>query len=325
MITFKVFLLNSSKKKRYRRYEFDKKNGPATIRKGANILKIAVIILRNIGRHFVNQDCPRMAMALSYQTLLALVPLGVLALSLFTYVDAFYKFQEDILFFLFDNLLPATISQAHELLQGIVGNAKQLTYVGIGGLAVTAILLFSSIEASFGRIWQIKTTRNFFIRLFVYIVLILLGPIALASSMTLFTWIADLTQASSGVELTSLTEYFKFIIPFGVVFIAMFSLYRLIPAGKVNSLHAAIGAGTAASLFILGKHLFRLYLIYFPSYEIIYGALAILPLFLIWLYVSWLLVLLGATITAVLGFHLDGKLWLRPDVIDINELPKANG
>ncbi|OUR76103.1 hypothetical protein A9Q83_14900 [Alphaproteobacteria bacterium 46_93_T64] len=246
-----------------------------------------------------------MATALSYQTLLALVPLVVLGLSLLTYVDAFYTLQTDIIFFLFDNFLPTTIAHAYDFLQDIVINAEQLTYLGLGGLALTAILLFLSIESSFAQIWQTDATRNLFKRLLVYILLILLGPIGLSTSLTLFSWIARLTEGASGLHVMEYAGYFSFLLPFILCFSTFFMLYRLVPAGKVRWQHAAHGAAVAASLFVLGKQFFKLYLIYFPSYQVIYGALAILPLFLIWLYVSWALVLLGATITAVLGFRKD--------------------
>ncbi|MBL4665846.1 MAG: YihY family inner membrane protein [Sneathiella sp.] len=254
-------------------------------------------------RHFGKHNCLRMATALSYQTLLALVPLVVLGLSLLTYVDAFYTLQNDIIFFLFDNFLPTTIAHAYDFLQDIVLNAEELTYLGLGGLALTAILLFLSIESSFAQIWQTDVTRNLFKRLLVYLLLILLGPIGLSTSLTLFKWIAHLTEGSSGLNIMQYAGYFTFMVPFILCFLAFFLLYRLVPAEKVRWQHAMHGAAVAAALFVLGKQAFKLYLIYFPSYQVIYGALAILPLFLIWLYVSWALVLLGATITAVLGFR----------------------
>ncbi|MEH6477045.1 MAG: YhjD/YihY/BrkB family envelope integrity protein [Sneathiella sp.] len=261
------------------------------------------VLCVQIAKHFVKQNCLQMATALSYQTLLALVPLVVLGLSLLTYVDAFYTLQEDILFFLFDNFLPTTIAHAYDFLQDIVLNAEQLTYLGVGGLAITALLLFLSIERSFAQIWQSSATRNLFKRLFVYFLLILLGPIGLSTSLTLFKWVSNLTEQASGLEISSYAGYFTFFIPFLLCFITFFLLYRLVPAAKVKWQHAAHGAAVAASLFVLGKQIFKLYLVYFPSYQVIYGALAILPLFLIWLYFSWILVLLGAAITAVLGLE----------------------
>lgn len=279
----------------------------------------------DILHHFINQNCLRMATALSYQTLLALVPIAVIALSLLTYIDAYYSFQEDIIFFLLENLLPSTISHLQGFLQDLVLNAEKLTYFGLAGLAVAALLLLSSIESIFGQIWQVNTSRSIFLRLAAYFLITLLGPIALSTSLTLVRWLATLTAKASGLDLTPIVSYFGFLIPFSVCFSVLFLLYRLVPARKVKWRHALIGAAVAAALFVLGKHFFKLYFIYFPSYEVIYGALAILPLFLIWLYFSWVLVLLGATITAVLGFNFTEKMKILDDPIDVEKLPKAKG
>jgi len=257
----------------------------------------------HIWRHFTAQNCLRMATALSYQTLLAIVPTIALALSLITYIDAYYSLQEDIILFLFDNLLPSTISQVHELLQELILNAEKLTYFGMIGLAITALLLLSSIETVFRQIWLAKTTRNPFKRLLAYILIISLGPIALSTSLTLVRWFSDLTEEASGLSFAISLSYFSFLIPFFVIFITLFLLYQLVPSAKIDWRHATVGAAVSAGLFVLSKYVFKLYILSFPSYQALYGALAILPLFLVWLYICWSIVLLGATITAVLGFR----------------------
>ncbi len=265
-----------------------------------------------------------MATALSYQTLLALVPLVVLALSLLTYLDAFYSFQDDIIFFLFDNFLPATIANVYDILQDIVLNAKELTLFSLIGLAVTALLLFLNIEASFTLIWQAKTTRNFFKRLFSYGLLLAAGPVALATSITLVRWLATLTEQASGISLQEYLGYFSFFMPFLVTYTILWFLYVLVPVRKVRWSHAAIGASIAASLFVAGKFLFKLYLVLFPSYQMIYGALSILPLFLVWLYVCWILVLMGASITAVLGFNYNVDMSPRENPKQVDDFPEAS-
>ena len=94
-------------------------------------------------------------------------------------------------------------------------------------------------------------------------------------------------------------------------FLILFILYRIVPACEVKWRHAFIGAAVATALFLLGKYLFMLYLQFFPSYEVVYGAMAAFPLFLIWLYVSWAIVLFGASIAAVLGFEYTGEMEKR--------------
>ncbi|GLQ05335.1 YihY family inner membrane protein [Sneathiella chinensis] len=280
-------------------------------------------LVRDIARHFVNQNCPRMATALSYQTLLAIVPLAALSLALFTYLDAFYQIQIDLFYLLLDNFLPSTISHIQSILQDLVLNSRKLTYFGVAGLVITAMLLLSSIESVFTKIWQVDVTRNIFKRFIAYLLITLLGPVAIGTSLTLARWIASLTREFSGMDLSAYTPYFNFSIPFAGCFLILFLIYRLVPARRVKWRHAALGAAVAAALFILGKYAFKLYLELFPTYQVIYGALAALPIFLIWLYLSWVMVLLGATITAVLGFRFTGKMKTRDDAIAVEDLPKA--
>ena len=274
-------------------------------------------------KHFFQQNCVRMATALSYQTLLALVPLIILVLSLLTYMDAFFTLQEDIIFFVFDNFLPSTVTHVYDILQDIVIKAGDLTLVGIGGLAITALMLFLNIEASFSQIWQSRTTRNLFKRLIAYLLLLSAGPVALATSLTLVKWVANLTEEATGVSLDKYVEYFNFVLPFTMMFLTLFWVYRLVPVAKVKWTHATIGASIAAALFVAGKYFFKLYLLLFPSYEMIYGALSILPLFLIWIFVSWVLVLFGASITAVLGFNYTGHMKHKENAQPVDSFPSA--
>lgn len=288
-----------------------------------NFLKAITGLLKSIAIHFQKQHCMRMATALSFQTLLALIPLVVLAFSLLTYVDAFYSLQDDIIFFLFENFLPATIAHAYDIIQDIVLNARELSYFGAVGLAITALLLFLNIETCFAQIWQAETTRNIFKRLFAYAVLLIMGPVALSTSLTLVKWVTSLSEQATGISFAEYLGYFKFLMPFLVSFIPLAFLYIIMPTRKVKWTHAAIGASIAASMFVAGKYFFKLYLLYFPSYEAIYGALAILPLFLIWLYFCWILVLLGGTITAVLGFNYTGHMKKKILTVDVQKLPEA--
>ncbi|TNE40438.1 MAG: YihY family inner membrane protein [Alphaproteobacteria bacterium] len=268
------------------------------------------LILR-IWQHFARHNCLRMATALSYQTLLAIVPLAAVAFALFTAIPAFNHLQDKITNYLLDNLIPSKISAVDEALQGFTVNASQLTLVGLAGIAVTALLLMSSIEQIFSQIWQVEATRNPLKRFIAYLIITLIGPIVVATSLTLFNWLIDVSEEATGFQLTTGLELFGQVGPILLPFLILFILYQIVPACKVQWRHAVIGAATATALFLLGKYFFKLYLEYFPSYEIIYGAMAILPLFLIWLYVSWGIVLFGASITAVLGLEYTGEMEKR--------------
>ena len=268
----------------------------------------SIALIVRIWQHFTHQNCLRMATALSYQTLLAIVPLAAVVFALFTAIPAFAHLQDKLTNLLFDNLLPSKISTVDAALRDFTLNASQLTYFGLGGIAIAALLLMSSIEEIFSQIWKVAATRNPLKRLIIYIVITLIGPIAVGSSLTLINWVIDISEEATGFQLTGAMELLSTVMPILLPFIILFILYRMVPACDVKWRHAFIGAAVATSLFLLGKYLFKLYLEYFPSYEVVYGAMAAIPLFLIWLYVSWGIVLFGATIAAVLGFEFTGDM-----------------
>ncbi|MBO0332932.1 YihY family inner membrane protein [Sneathiella sp. CAU 1612] len=279
---------------------------------GHEAQKIFIIaLLGRIWHHFKDQHCLRMATALSYQTLLAIVPLAAVIFALFTAIPAFTHLKQKLTTLLFDNLLPSKISTVDAALSDFAVNASQLTYFGLAGIAITALMLMSSIEEIFSQIWQVAATRNPFKRLITYIVITLIGPIAVGTSLTLVNWIVDISEEATGFEVTGAVALLSFIMPFLLPFAILFILFRIVPACDVKWRHAFIGAAVATALFLLGKHMFRLYLEYFPSYEVVYGAMAAIPLFLIWLYVSWGIVLFGATIAAVLGFEFTADMEKR--------------
>lgn len=271
------------------------------------ILDLPQVFVR-IWKHFANHNCMRMATALSYQTLLAIVPLAAVAFALFTAIPAFDHLQDKITRFLFDNLLPSKIATVDAALESFTVNSSQLTIFGLAGIGITALLLMSSIEEIFAQIWHVEATRNPFKRLLTYLVITLIGPIAIGTSLTLVNWVVDVSEQATGFQLSSSLEVLSSLMPVLLPLLVLFLLYQLVPACKVQASHALIGAAAATGLFLFGKYGFKLYLEFFPSYEVLYGAMAAFPLFLIWLYVSWSIVLFGATITAVLGLHYTGSL-----------------
>ncbi|MEX0582833.1 MAG: YhjD/YihY/BrkB family envelope integrity protein, partial [Sneathiella sp.] len=153
------------------------------------------------------------------------------------------------------------------------------------------------------QIWKVAATRNPLKRLITYIIITLIGPIAIGTSLTLIDWMIKISEEATGIRVAGTMELVRSTLPVLLPLMVLFILYRIIPTCDVKWRHAFIGATIATALFMLGKYFFKLYLQYFPSYEVVYGAMAAIPLFLIWLYVSWAIVLLGATITAVLGFQ----------------------
>ncbi|WP_373086035.1 YihY family inner membrane protein [Sneathiella sp.] len=264
-------------------------------------------LIGRIWHHFTHHNCLRMATALSYQTLLAIVPLAAVVFALFTAIPAFNHLEAKVTNFLLNNLIPEKITAVDAALRSFTANASQLTVFGLAGIAITALLLMSSIEEIFSQIWQVEATRNPLKRLIIYITITLIGPIVVGTSLTLVNWIVGISEEATGLEISKSVEFLGVVTPIMLPLLILFILYTIVPACKVKWWHAVVGAAFATGLFLLGKYLFKLYLELFPSYEVVYGAVAAIPLFLIWLYVSWAIVLFGATITAVLGFEHTGE------------------
>ncbi|WP_162917387.1 YihY family inner membrane protein [Dongia deserti] len=263
-------------------------------------------------RRFARDSCPSVAASLSYTSLLAMVPLMAIGLAMFAAFPAFANMREAMLRALIENVAPSLAVMVEEHLQGFIRNAGQTTGAGILGLAVTALLLINTIQTAFDRIWG--GGRGFKIQRFpVYWALITLGPILFGIAFSVSGYAFAVAQSSG--YLSSAVRVYTAIAPFILEAVGFLLFYRLIPTRPVRWMDAATGAVIAAALFELLKRGFGIYLGMVGTYQTLYGALAALPFFLIWMYVGWLVVLVGAEITASLPEWRSGRR-------DPNERPR---
>ncbi len=250
---------------------------------------------------FREERCAQAAASLAFTTLLALVPLLTVALVLISHFDLFSGLGTALRNFLLANLLPERAGKviANYALQ-FSQKTGRLTALGTGMLVVTALLLLLSIDRVFGQIWRVKRPRPLLKRIFVYLVVLILGPIVLGASVAAVTY---LMTASLGLvnEPKWMTNLLLRILPALLLAALCGLLYYAMPNRSVAALHAVFGGVVAALGFTLVQRGFGFYVSAFPSYTLIYGAFATAPIFLIWLYLSWLVVLAGALATAVLG------------------------
>ncbi|MFN3985185.1 MAG: YihY family inner membrane protein [Rhodocyclaceae bacterium] len=259
---------------------------------------------------FVATRCPQVAGSLTYTTLLAIVPLVTVTIALFSNFPAFSDLGEALSVFLQTNILPDRAGQivATYALQ-FSEKAAQLTLIGTVMLVVTVLLLLHTIDSVFNDIWGVRTPRPWLTRLTVYWVALSLGPIALAGSVfatgrlvaTSIEWIAK------GVDVSAISSW---IVPLGLLGALFSFLYYAVPNHPVRLVHALIGGFTAALGFILMQRLFGLFIARFPTYTLVYGTFAALPIFLVWLYMSWVVVLLGAILAATFPSFFERKLTL---------------
>ena len=236
------------------------------------------------------------ASSLAYTTLLSIVPLVGVMFSLFGNLPVFKDISEIIQEFVFGNFVPEFGQTVREYLISFSIKASQLTATGIIILAVVALLLMETINSALNHIWKVTDKRRPVARFFIYLAVLTLGPVLIgiglySTSYFLALPVIDTVDASLQFKSRLLA-----LMPFFTTGIAFTLLYILVPDCHVNRGHAMIGGVTAALMFEIAKYMFGIYVRAVPTYEAIYGALAVMPLFLVWIYLSWLIVLLGAQI-----------------------------
>lgn len=253
-----------------------------------------------ISGRYREDRCTQVAASLSFTTLLSLVPLLTVALGLFSRLPQFIHMEDVLRKFLFDNLLPAKAGNivATYALQ-FSDNANRLTLIGSVILFVTAILTMLTIDHSFNAIWRVRQPRKLTKRVTMYGVGLVLGPPVIAFGMAIVTYAVS-TSLGLVHEPPWLRNALYGALPILFMTGLLSLLYHYVPNCQVRWRHALPGAGFAALVFALAQKLFGLFIIGLPSYRLVYGAFAALPIFLLWLYLSWTVIILGALLTAVL-------------------------
>ncbi|HLU77425.1 MAG TPA: YihY family inner membrane protein [Burkholderiales bacterium] len=254
--------------------------------------------LYETGRRFIIDDSFKQAASLAYTTLLALVPLITIGLAVFSAFPAFQNFTVGINEFLSRAMLPSTVEQIVAThLDQFTRSAGRLTALGIVVLGITAILLMQTIDASLQRIFSVRRKRPLMLRILTYWGVLTLGPLLIGASLSMTSYL--LTRPLIGGRYVDKLVLLD-VVPFVLTALAFSSLYKIVPNRAVASRDALIGGLCAALLFEIMKRGFAFYIAKFPTYTLIYGAFAAIPIFLLWIYLSWLVVLWGAVLAATL-------------------------
>lgn len=250
--------------------------------------------------HFFSDNCLQHATALSYTTLLSLVPLMAVMLSVFTAFPLFEDVSLQLQHFVFENFVPASGEVVRQYIQQFSENASKLTGPGLISLVVTSIMMMAAIDSSLNKIWHNSKPRRPAARFVVYWSVLTLGPILIGVSLAVSSYIVSLPlfseTASYGEKLGLLRA-----LPFFMETLAFTLLYVVVPNCRVAFRAALIGGVTAALLFELAKKAFSFYITSFPAYETIYGAMSAIPVFLVWIFLSWSITLMGAELVWCVG------------------------
>lgn len=251
-------------------------------------------------KRLLQRNLTQVASSLTFTTILAIVPLLAVILALFTAFPLFDDFREALQGFLTSNLMPEAVSEnVMDYLNQFAAKASSLTAVGSLFLIVTSIMLISTIDETFNAIWLVSEQRPLAQRILVYWAIISLGPIVAGASIWASTVLARESLGYIG-NLSVLASFALSAIPLALTALAFSALFVYVPNRKVLWRDAIIGGiATTFALEVL-KQGFAFYLTQFPTYTLIYGAFATLPIFLMWMYLSWMVVLLGASLVAIM-------------------------
>jgi membrane protein len=243
---------------------------------------------------------------LAYVSLLSLVPFIMVFFTILSAFPAFAEVRGDLEELIFNSFVPTAGDQVQTYMTEFVGNASGMGAIGILSLVIVALLLISNIDKTLNSIWQSKSERPLIFTFAIYWMVLTLGPLLMGSSVIMSSYLIGLANYAEEYTLGLTTALLK-IVPFVTSLSAFFIIYMLVPNKKISPKHAACGALIAAVLFEASKKLFALYVTSFPSYQLIYGALAVIPILFVWIYLSWVVVLVGAEVTHVLEIFLNEK------------------
>jgi membrane protein len=275
---------------------------------GAPLARLAALwaFTRHAVLRFVEDGCLTGAGALSYTTLVALVPVTAIAVAVLSAFPVFADTRDQLLTDLFKNFVPEVGAELEWWFRYFAGSAVRTTTIGVLALAVTVVLLLATIEDQLHHIWRVKSPRPWVQRILAYWAILTLGPLLLGVSFSLPGYL-DLIARHTGLhvnahELTNGPEAHELLrfLPFVLETLAFTLVYALIPNCAVRWREAFIGALVAAALMEGLKIGFVLYIAYLSTYRAVYGALAAIPIFLLWMYVAWAAVLFGAVVAAAL-------------------------
>jgi membrane protein len=253
---------------------------------------------------FIGDGCLAGAGALSYTSLVALVPLTAIALAVLSAFPVFADAREQLLGYVVRGLVPEVGAEVEWWFRYFAGTSARTTTVGILALAVTALLLLATIEDQLHRIWRVETPRPWLQRILAYWALLTLGPLLLGVSFSLPSYV-DLVVRDVGLNPSAISQeagvrQLLRVVPLLLEGLAFTLIYALIPNCAVRWREAAAGGVVAALLIEALKIGFAVYVATFSSYRAVYGALAAIPIFLLWMYVAWGAVLFGAVVAAAL-------------------------
>ncbi len=257
----------------------------------------AKTFFRFVAKRFLDDRLFQAAGALSYTTVFSLVPLSMVVFGVLSAFPVFGHWSDQLSDYIFANFVPSAAKSVEGYLRGFSNNAKELTATGIIALIVSLLITLNGIESAFNRIWRVKAPRPQVGRFLVYWTVFTLGALMAAASLAIsarfFALSVFQTQAGSMLQALLLRTA-----PMAIELLAIAAIYKVVPHRTIQWRHAIAGALLATVAFEAVKWGLGIYLGSFGSYSKIYGALAAAPILLLWIFLSWVSVLLGASLAS---------------------------
>jgi membrane protein len=259
----------------------------------------------------VDDRCPQIAGSLAFTTLLAMVPVFAIAVAVLSWFPFFERVMAQIKIFLLLNLLPEIAGRIITVyMVEFERNAARLTWIGVAALFVMSVSLMLTFDRSLNHIWRSHRKRPTWALVAGYFALLVLGPLLIGTSVTITTYLMTLSAGLVPTQ-SAWQPLLLHVVPTLSTGLLFFAVYKIVPHERVPGRHALAGAAVAAVMFEAAKELFAFYVEAAPAYSVVYGTFAAVPFFLLWIYLSWLIVLFGAELTASLAQWEDGHPVLR--------------
>ena len=262
-------------------------------------------------RRFKEERCFQLCGSLTFTTMLALVPLITIMATVMTAFPVFDNVVDTLKSYVASNLVPEGSSKLVTMyMQQFADNAARLTALGIVLLGVSAIMLMLTIDRAFNTIWRVKRPRSLIQRVLIYWSVLTIGPMLIGGSLSLTSWLVS-QSLGLGKQAPEIVVAFLKLGPMVMTSIAFGFLYRTVPNRQVTVLDAAVGGIIASFAFEAMKIVFGHFIANFASYKLVYGTFASLPILLVWIYLSWVVIVFASVITAVLPYWRSGGVLLK--------------
>ncbi len=272
-------------------------------------------------RHFFEDNCQQKAASLTYTTLLSIVPMLTVLLMILSSVPALASVRAQIYEVIYSNLLPQSSLQVSQYINNFAEKSSNLTIVGAMFLFITTIMTLTTIERAFNQIWRVGNRSGGIKSMLRYWTIVTLGPLVLGTAFLASSTVQSLSFLNRQIAGYGIDwSFWVQVVSIGITVAGFMGMYWFIPKARVPFKNAAIAGVIVAIVFELLKHIFGTVMSNFTSYEAIYGAFAALPIFLLWIFLSWNLILLGVEISYTLTIFETEEVYPRHPLLSLLDM-----